>query len=152
MPTGGGTQVLRVVSLEGVAAFAERGRNRNQVSAVSAWMRGLDLEDLPETEVKLLGANRVDARAGGSVMEKRPVAVTRQRPLFVPKAEDRAEFAEEALLHHDTIADARDLRFRHEVHMTNLLADLMHLADREGLDYAAIHQRAITHYQSEVRA
>lgn len=146
MPTGGGEQVLRVVSLAGVACFAERGRNRDRAKAVLAWMRNLG-DSIPKARVKPMGVKPIDLPA---LLPPGPGA--QSRPLFVPKAEDRAEFAEEALLHHDTIADARDLRFRHDLHMTNLLADLMHLADREGLDYAAIHQRAITHYQSEVRA
>lgn len=145
MPTGGGEQILRVVSLSGVACFADRGRNRGQAKGVLAWMQSLG-DSAPTARVKPMGVPT------GLPALLPPGPGAQPRPLFVPKAEDRAEFAEEALLHHDTIADARDLRFRHEVHMTNLLADLMHLADREGLDYAAIHQRAITHYQSEVRA
>jgi prophage antirepressor-like protein len=138
-------QHVLVLSLAGVKVFSSRARYI-EVQGLYRWLRSLDLAGLPE--------NRVDPTVPRAPRTLgRPVRVPPlpdpKAPIYLPLAKDRARFGEEALEEHERRADMRDLRFAYEHHMPGLLADLMHLAERQGLDFTAMLARGRQHFIAE---
>ncbi len=137
-------QHVMALSLDGVQTFAARARYP-EAQQFQGWLRALPVPTLPETQVdptvtrapKLLGRPA-----------KLPV-IPPEHPVFVPTSEDRARFAVQALEHHESTADLRDIRYAYGHQMPHLLADLMHLAEREGLDFAAMLGQGRQHFTAE---
>lgn len=61
----------------------------------------------------------------------------------------RAEWADEAVYAFAAVTHAADEE-ELDTLVGDLLCDLMHLCDRDGLDFAALLERAQTHYAAEV--
>lgn len=64
-----------------------------------------------------------------------------------PTNKDRAGWAKEAVDHFSKVVGAQDEDL--ETKMTDLLADMMHLADQNGLDFEKLTEHAENHFDEE---
>lgn len=140
---GDSRQHVVVLSLAGVKAFASRARYA-EAQDFYAWMRALPVSGLPETRV-----DPTEKRTPRLRSKLAAPALAMKQPVFVPPAKERARFGEEALQAHQHRADMRDLRYAYEAHMPQLLADLMHLAEEQGISFDAMMTRARQHFTLE---
>lgn len=65
-----------------------------------------------------------------------------------PNNRDRAEWAREAL--DGFIAETGNASGTTDEHVSDLLCDLRHLCDAEGVEWAAMIRRANMHYRAEI--
>ena len=137
-------QHVMALSLDGVQTFAARARYP-EARQFHGWLRTLPAPTLPEIQVDPT-VTRAPNRLGRPA--KLP-AIPPGHPVFLPTSEDRARFAVQALEHHESTADLRDIRYAYEHQMPHLLADLMHLAEREHLDFMAMLGQGRQHFIAE---
>lgn len=138
-----------VLSLAGIQHFSQRARYV-EARAFHTWMKEMiSTQDLPASPVVPTQKRtpRLHSRSSDRALSSPEPTAT--APAFVPPPGERAHFAEEALHYHQRQSDMRDLRYAYEVHMPQLLADLMHLAEERGIDFGDMLTRGRQHFTLE---